>query len=244
MRRASFLLLAAVLLVSVPAQSLAGAERSLALAWDDCYNEGNGGGATKSFACDTNEGDVFKLIASVVPPLGMLTYVGQAAVFDLQTGATALPDWWRIGACRVSSSLTAAPNAGGSSCLELVDEEHFGGLDYAIASQGNPRQARLRTAFAFDASRATALTGGEERALLEIRLDRSRTAGPGACAGCGEALCIVLNSVLLDELDTNTPRVVLTSGPQAMVLWQSPGQWNCITPTKPRTWGQLKSLYR
>lgn len=225
------------------AQNLPGG--SIHLAWNDCYLGGGGGLANMTFVCNTNAGAAFAAYASVVPPTGLTEYVGSAAVFDIQGSTASLPLWWQIGGCRLSSSLTAAPAAGVTSCLDLSDNPQFGGIDYNFTN--SPNRARLRTAYAMDAGLAGPVADTDELTALVITINRNRTTGTGSCAGCLTPVCIVFNSILLDQVNPALPKGVVTSGEQQWVTWQgASAQVPCpaATPTQSRTWGQVKSLYR
>jgi len=214
---------------------------SIHLTWDDCY--GGDGGFTKSFACDADVTQPFMLIASVIPPQGITQYVGHISVFELHFQSSPMPDWWSFGQCRASNSITASPPAGESSCPDLVDLPQFGGQDYRIRYQA-PNRARLRSAYAINANFAGPLQSDHEAVVLRISVAGDRTTGPNACAGCGIGMCIAFNSLLLDQVDPNLPRGLVTSGEQQVAYWNGQGYFPCYTPTQPRTWGQLKSLYR
>lgn len=231
---------------SASAQTLPGG--SIHLAWDDCY--GGGGAANKAFACDTNVGQPFSLYASVVPPPGVTQYVGHLAVFDLRWSSAQLPNWWRIGSttppsCRVASSLSAVPAAGATTCLDVTGHPQFGGIDYNFTN--SPGDARLRTAYAMETHLAGPLASTQELTVLAITIDRRRTTGTGSCAGCAEPVCIEFVSLLLDQVDLNLPQARVTTGEQRFVTWNGPAPFTSCpasTPVQPRTWGQVKSLYR
>ncbi len=236
---------AAVVVAGMFGATAASAQGGLNLSWDDCGLNGN---ADAAFVCNTNAGTAFNLFASVSTGTALTTFVGTAAVFDIQSETSTLPLWWGYGACRLSTSLTAAPAAGVTTCPDITDNPQFGGIDYAIAFESNANRSRLRTAYAMDAGLAGALPTGTEYTLMQITINRNRTTGVGSCAGCATPMCIVFNSVLLDQVDITTTPVLVTQPLQRRhVTWQgAPTGFTCpdAVPTKSRTWGQLKSLYR
>lgn len=235
-------LLAAVAPRVLIAQTLPGG--GISLAWDDCYT--GGGGASKTFACDADAAQPFMLIASVIPPQGITQYVGTIAMIRFQFGSGIMPDWWSFGSCQPGNGITAAPmmpSANDASCPDLFEALHFGGQDFQVQHH-RPGMARLRTAYAIDPVLTGPVTLNEEAVVLRIRISGRRTAGAGACAGCQAALCILFESLLLDQVDPNLPRGLVTSGEQQFAYWNVHGPITCYTPTEPRTWGQLKSLYR
>lgn len=221
---------------------------SINLAWDDCFNGGAGGTTNKSFACDVSTGEPFRLIASVRPPAGITDFVGTLCVFDLQSASPTLPLWWQYqsGGCRLATSLTAVPVTGVTSCPDLELNPQSGGIDYA-AIQSGPNRSRLRTAFAIDVSLAHPLDHTLEYTILPITIDRRRTTGLGSCSGCATPMCIVFESVLLDQVQAGSAARLTTLGNWYYATWQGPHQavpCPAATPAVTRTWGQLKSLYR
>ncbi len=236
---------AALMVAGMFGASTASAQGGLNLSWDDC---GTNGGADMAFACNANTGTAFNLFASVANSSTVNQYVGSAAVFDFQSQGSTLPDWWQYGGCRLSTSLTAAPAAGATTCPDITDNPQFGGIDYASGFEGNANRSRLRTAYAMDAGLAGQLTAGVERTVIQISINRQRTTGTGSCAGCSTPMCLVFNSVLLDDVNPALPRTIETAPlNRRHVTWQgTPSGFICpdAVPTKSRTWGQLKSLYR
>jgi len=215
-------------------------------AWDDCY--GGGGAANKAWVCDSNVGAPFTLYASVVPPPGLTQYVGHLAVFDLWSSTSLMPNWWRFSfaGCRLSSSLTAVPALGATTCPDVISHPQFGGIDYAFPF-GDGNLTRLRTAYAVESHLAGPLGSTEELTALAISIDRRRTTGTPICTGCSVPLCIEFKSVLLDQLDPNLPKGLVTTGEQRYVSWNGPAPNTpcpASTPVESRTWGQVKSLYR
>lgn len=240
------IVLAALAVVSLAtvasAQTLPGG--SIQLTWDECYQGGDGGGSNKSFSCDADPAEPFVLVASVIPPEGLTQYVGHVGVFDFLSATSAMPDWWSFGSCQPATGIVAVPGAGDTSCPDLVDLPQFGGQDFAVPF-GSPNRARLRTAYAINADLAGPLQSTQEATVLRIRIAGARTAAPGACSGCPTGVCIVFTSLLLDQADPALPRFLISSGEQQVVAWNGTlfGS-TCITPARPSTWGQLKSLYR
>src|SRR5438552_7538271 len=90
------------------------AQGTINLSWDNCSVSASN---LKTFACNTNTGAPFPLIASFVPPGGVTELIGFEGFLTIQSGTTSLPDWWKHGAgqCRgtaglsVSADFTAGP---------------------------------------------------------------------------------------------------------------------------------------
>lgn len=91
---------------------------------------------------------------------------------------------------------------------------------------------------------------GSEYYSMNFVVNNAKTVGTGACAGCLDPVCIVLNEILITQpagTPGESPAVtdLLTSN---YVTWQggqiaAPG-CPAATPTVNRTWGQVKSIYR
>jgi hypothetical protein len=83
---------------------------------------------------------------------------------------------------------------------------------------------------------------------MVIRIDNAKTVGTGACAGCQDPVCLVMNEVLLTSNNSGDNRLYASyAGGNIYATWQGGaiGGAGCGgTPTINRTWGQLKSGYR
>jgi len=60
------------------------------LSWNDC---GLAGTQNNTFACNTNTGLPFTLVASFIPPAN-IELVGLSSQIDIKTDSPVLPDWW------------------------------------------------------------------------------------------------------------------------------------------------------
>jgi hypothetical protein len=81
--------------------------------------------------------------------------------------------------------------------------------------------------------------------LCAINILRSRTT---TCAGCEVPACPVLNEVrVFRTAEDPRPSLFLrTPATSAHVTWQGGGGLSCpgAMPTRDRTWGQVKQMYR
>ncbi len=236
------LLAAALLASSAPA-----AAASIALAWDECRS--GGGASLRTSACDTNLG-AEEWFASLVLDAPLADVIGVIVVFDLQHSQPALPDWWALqpGGCRAGELDASAAFADRPGCADPWAAAPLGAAALLQGIQpGQPRgganQMRMYYAAAVPSSQAVGWSAGTAYPAARLRLSRARTTGAGACAGCAEAACLVLNSIEVQRL--GGPDVVLTDGGgQNIVNWQ-PGAPSCTpVPVLRTSWGRLRTLYR
>src|SRR5262249_32926734 len=107
-------------------------------------------------------------------------------------------------------------------------------------------RARILGSISVPTSAAQPVAPGTEYFDFIFRINNTKTAGLGACAGCQDPVCLVLNEVLLTS--NNSGDLKMTSPASSnYATWQGgfPGDPNClVTPTTNKTWGQLKSIYR
>ena len=218
----------------------AAAGEGISLQWDDCPPLGTD---QKQFACDTNTGDPFSLILSVVPPEGITDFVGFVAVVDLDFQMKDVPPWWDFPGCRLGSDLEVTRATNYASCPEITDQPLFMGFAYDFA-YGYPYRSRLRIAAAIDVELAHPLPATEPLTLCRVALSRRSTVGPSACAGCLVPACLSFRWVLLDAVSPESRRTV-SSGSTIFALWQNAYPCPMVaSPAVPHTWGQIKSLYR
>jgi predicted RecA/RadA family phage recombinase len=224
------------------------------LGWNDCP-----GGATYSltqtFACDTNAG-IHTLVGSFVAPAGVEMMSANEIVIDVQTGGARLSAWWTYGTgqCRTASSLQGNFDftAGPFTCYDYWQGGAIGALSWSIPA-ASANRCRIKGVFALPSgdSRATSIPEGTHVYSFKIILSNVKTTGLGACAGCSDEACLVLNTITINQPAPQPPRIQLTNpAPSAFVTWQG---WstidpanNCpdVTPTRSRTWGSIKALYR
>lgn len=240
--------LIAAALVALTA-SAALAQPGINLGWSDC-----GGATNTAFACNSNSGAPFSLVASFVPPAGVDQMVGMAAQIDIVTDSATLPDWWSFGAafCRGATALSTSFDftSGPFTCSDPYAGQAAGGFAYDVGF-GQPNRARLRVQCAVPADNPVPLDPTLEWYALKANVSKAKTTGTGSCAGCSTPACIVLNSVqLFQPLEVhNDPEIDAPGAHGNFVTWQSvpAGQASPCpqsTPTHTTTWGSLKSLYR
>ena len=253
--RAAFVVLCAfsILLPPLLPQPVRAAE-GLYLNWNDCAL-GPSASSNRDFACDTNNGQS-ELICAFTMPQAASNVVAVEIVVDVQHSSPALPDWWQLsgGGCRgdvTQFNLTAAADFPGlSACLNL-----WQGAPSATAlmqgyipsePRGADSQARIKVTGSVLSTEAVSVDGTSMYYAARIILSHNKTVGSPSCAGCGEAACLVMNSILIGRLPD--PDIFLQMpgpGDANWARWQGGAGANCAAvPVRNRAWGQLKGLYR
>ncbi|MFN8589520.1 MAG: hypothetical protein U0704_17140 [Candidatus Eisenbacteria bacterium] len=219
---------------------------SVNLAWNDCI--GDGGVQNKTFACASNTGN-HDLYGSFVPPAGITAMTGLEAVLDLLTADPAFTNWWRMfsaGSCRQSSlSVNFFPGPNMANCVDYWQSQASGGIGaYTVGFGGTTNRARILLVGATAPANATSVDPNLEYYGFTLRINSAKTVGTGACTGCTDKVCIVLNSINLTQ-PVGVGDQKITSGVNQIATWQSENSSTCLpVPARNRTWGQVKSLYR
>jgi hypothetical protein len=237
------LLITGVLLALTASLASAG---GINLAWNDCV--GGGGLPLKVFACTSNTGNN-DLYMSFDPPVSIPDVNGSNPIVDLQSASSPLPQWWQFknsGTCRLGSlsALAALPG----TCVDTWAGAGTAGvaayLTNSIVPSVPPNRARILGSISVPTLQAASVAPGTEYFLLMFRINNAKSTGSGACAGCSDPVCLVLNEVLLTSNNSGDTRITnpLVSN---FASWQA-ALANCpgATPTNNKTWGQLKSIYR
>jgi hypothetical protein len=245
--------LALVLLLGLPAA--AAASEALFLTWGDCAA---GAGAVLSItpACISEGGtEVLYVAFSLGQPVDQV--LGIETVVDVQSEAAALPDWWHFESA--GPGVPAGCHQGGLSASRTFTTEvacidpWVGTTGDALvqdyqpgAPRGGAGQARIRaTAFVSGTDPALTLDTVRPYYGLKLTLDNH---GTGACAGCIQPACLVLNSIWLKRPGAPGGDVLLsTPGPldANWARWEGASGSDCTAvPVRRSTWGQVKSLYR
>lgn len=247
------LILAASLILATAGVAIAGPYKGINLGWFDCPNQG-AYQFTRQFACDSNEGSQ-TLVGSFVAPAGMEAVTGFAAVIDVRTLGGVAGGWWDLRAalpagCRPTSMTSSFDFTGGPfGCHDYWQAGAMGGSSAQVPS-GNNVRLMTTAALPLGDSRIGPITAGTEVYVFKLTINNARTVGPGSCAGCSGEACILLNSILVTQTSGH-PNITISNPAASMyVLWQGwsttdPSQ-ACpfFSPTKNRTWGAIKAVYR
>ena len=232
----------------------AGAE-GLNLGWDDCPG-GAAYSVIKTFACNTNAG-FNTLIGSFVAPEGVVAMSSNELVMDVQTGGLALPAWWKMatGQCRPATSVAGTFDFTGGpfTCYDYWQAGAIGALNWSVLPTTTNR-CRIKGVFALPAGdeRITSILEGTHVYSFRARILNFQSTGLGACAGCSDEACIMLNSIRINQpVSSGAPSIPLYNAATVQhVIWQAwtttDPIYQCpvLTPTKSRSWGSIKALYR
>jgi len=219
------------------------------LAWTNCH--GGGGVENVAFACNTNTGTAGVLTSSFVASGGQQVAAFEF-VIDIESAGATLPAWWTIGAapnCRAANTVTINTNF--TTAVGCADPwGNTVGLSSVtvLAGFSGPNTARIRGGGSVPASAPVPVEAALEYYGFQLIMNRSKTTGLGACAGCLDPVCLVLNEItLFNEVGAKTS----ISSPESrnFVTWQGgqigdPAGCPAATPTTKTTWGKIKSIYR
>jgi hypothetical protein len=212
------------------------------IAWDDCASFGS---ESRAFACDTNIG-ANQIFASFEPPTTMHQLDGLVVSMIVTTSnsSTLSPWWhWEGGGCR-DGSLVAAFNylAGPYNCTDTWQGLAAGGVQF-FASYYGVNRSRIDGVCAVAVG--VEVDPGTEYYGITIRFNDAKTVGAGSCSGCLEGACFQVVSATLYQ-PVGVGDYTVGPGPQSMAIWNGGPLTDCIViePTRTRSWGQIKGLYR
>jgi len=218
-----------------------------------CWPES--GTALKTFACTSNTGSsVF--VASFAVTDDMPDFTAMGAVLDGQSESASLPDWWQLsntGSCRaaalsVSADFTSAPQ---TACTDVFLAQASGGIGaYQTelfpppAPLNVPAANRLRLKVGFVLTTTVPITGGTEYYAFRATVNNTKSVGSPSCAGCLTHVTLVLNEIqATPPIAANTVKLFSAIDNQC-IQWQGANVLCSLVPSRNRTWGEVKSLYR
>lgn len=234
---------------------------SLNLRWNDCY--GDGGAVNRMFACDTNSGSEM-LVGSFLMPQDLSNVVGNEIVVDVGFPGSSLPAWWdfkNAGTCRPTSlAVDFVPPLDAAACVDWAGGQGVGGVaayTYTVYP-GYINFTRIKVASA--TLEAMSLSAGQEYFSFRLFINHQKTVGTGSCSGCLLGACIYFRNLKLTTPNPQTDLQLYPGYPtptwqDALATWQG-GEGvvelsngtivacHAATPTRNRTWGEVKSLYR
>ena len=237
--------------------SSAFAAPGLSLSWSACNGEGTGS-HDRTFACNANTGSNL-LVVSFELPAPLNTVSGNEIIIDFLSQVNPLPLWWdfkNTGSCRtLSLTFNTVADAANAVCVDWAMGGSTGGVGAyttgTAASMGSIDPAltnqhrRATIALAVPPTALQDLVAGTEYFACNLAINNLKTVGT-TCTGCDQPICIVLNSVnCTTPVLANNVFIGNASTPGSnIVTWQGVGP-NCnAVPTKNRTWGEVKALYR
>jgi hypothetical protein len=219
----------------------------LNLGWDDCG--GLPATGNKTFACDTNAG-FNTLIGSFVAPSFVTQMTSNEVVMDLESAGVTLPAWWNMRSqfgCRPTSlSANFDFTAGPFTCYDYWQGAAVGGITMD-SPVGNRTRIRAVCALAAGDPHIGGILEGTEVYSFKARINNLKTVGPGSCAGCATGVCIVLQSIKIQQPVDNPygGKYIGSPATRAFATWQGGIGSNCYaaTPAKNVTWGSIKAQY-
>ena len=228
----------------------------ISLNWGDCSVSGV---ENRNFACNINTGN-HDLYISVDPPPSVTATNGHNHIIDLQSLSPTLPPWWDMNntaplACRGTtmsgSADFSASTSGGTDCTDTWNAAGNGSIaGYNEKIWGVPN--RVRVVGTVSSADPVAMSQGTEYYSLRVRINSLRTVGTGACAGCKEPVCLVLNLVRIAQIPGTPGGDIEVTNPMVghrnWVTWQGGrvGGAGCpgAIPTNNTAWRKVKSLQR
>ena len=245
----TLLLGAALLALSASVASAAG----INFGWNDCG--GLPASVNKNFACNSNTLSGAILVGSFVPPAGSTAITGEEIVIDIQSASANLPAWWQFknaGTCRATGafSTNADFTSGPFTCADYFvggATGNFTAFNPNIVP-GQTNRARIQILYAVPPTSAGPVDENLEYYAFKLTVLGAKTVGAGACGGCLDPVCLVLNEIKLTQPVGVGNYRLQTPASRNYATWQGGaiGLGGCpaVVPAQNRTWGSVKSLYR
>jgi hypothetical protein len=238
-------LLCVCLGIALLASSAAAGTPGLNLSWNKCVTDAASG--DKSYLCDGNAGVVFQLTGTFRPDMSMAVFTGTESILNIDFGGP-VPDYWRFdpSGCMAGSFMIGAPLSA-SPCAANPFDPSFTGSGY-VASLVSPTRLQVSISSETGAPVPPSLTAGLLYPAFTLAIDPDLGIHTG-CAGCSQAACLSLVSVLYHGPNTSYPAFTITTPDvRASISWQggavSGTPCPAATPTRNGTWGSVKALYR
>jgi hypothetical protein len=235
-------------LTGLPASLAAPAigSEALFLSWEDC---GPAPGSSQLITGACGDGPPVPLYCAFQVPVAIDGVLALEMVIDVQHSDAALPSWWRFdpGGC-MEWRLLADTQFGGvsSTCTDPWNGGAFALVqDYLVGQPGNdPSRARIKLVTAIPSPSAVVLASDVVYHGARLLLP----AGEVACQGCGQAACLVFNSILIRRLPGSPGGDVYLETPAPgdgnWAHWGGTGSACSAVPATGTSWGQIKALYR
>ena len=204
---------------------------------------------TVSNPCTANTGS-FILVGSVIAPRDLVQFGASGVILDIQTTDSGqINDWLRLDACRNGKASTLF-DVTVASCGTIWDTNPgaapLGIAQWQFGINGTNRirlNAGAAVATPYDFAASTGEVG-----VFKLTISKQLSTGTGACTGCAIPACIVLNEISLQEVGVLPYVTVTNAASNNFIVYNSTlgGLATCPTntPTRNRTWGAVKAMYR
>jgi hypothetical protein len=253
MKCSGFLLVASLVLASAASARVQGRAT-----WDKCSSDG--GVTSGTFSCDANTGGQ-SLLFSIISDEPLVGVLYAQAELDVMTenscqyvidswGAPLPPllDYWKLGSseCRsgalsVSTGFTDTENC--SDLWQGIPVFSAVGVENVSPSQRDVARWRVVAGTSTPVFQADA---GVEYVVLRYRIQNTHSSGSGACVGCCQQRVWMCPSMTLfvnaDPAPISIP--VEFDWEWRGVTRMGSGTTCSTVPTRGRSWGQIKGLYR
>jgi hypothetical protein len=230
--------------------SAARAAEGLYLTWDACAFE-PAASPVKVFACSTDS-DTLQLHVGFTLGQPVDNVIGLEVVVDIQHESATLPDWWRLDAagCRAGALRSDARFGAVAGCADPWAGEGVAGFPSYTVTQprGGANQARIKAGIGVLPSAPRSLAADTPYHAIRLVLIADKASGIGACVGCDQKACMVLNSIWIKRTPGAPGGDVFVSTPGPLeanwATWQGAGANCSLVPVRRQTWGAVKSFYR
>jgi hypothetical protein len=234
----------ACILAAAISPAIAHAAADINIAWNECIL-GAGNAANLNFACNVNTGTE-RMYASFRPPANSDQFRGLVGTVLVTFDDSTVPSWWHFEStgCRAGHLGTIQDfTAGPFGCTD-VWESFASAASVIDIGFGSPNVMRVRSIVAVAPTLPLTIDTAHEYYAYALQFNNTKTTGTGLCDGCATGVCIVLTQMELDYADNSF--TIVSDGAQRFITWQGGGSIPCpgATPTRNRSWGMIKTLYR
>jgi len=231
------------------------------VAWNDC--PAAGGTENVLFNCNVNTGNN-ALVVSFVPPFDLTDVLALQANVEIINEPTfsicdpippggpscypPLPSFWdmQTGGCRSSGIFASvnfqSPPYDAGVCQDMWQGQGVSGSAYQV-NVGGSNWNRFQVVAAVPAGIPVSASASAESYAFIVMINHVKSTGTGACEGCCTPVTLVCDYLQL-QYNAGADQVTLTQPESRNWATWNTGNTACITPTRNRTWGGVKALYR
>jgi hypothetical protein len=235
----------------------AGAVATSDLAWDNCaFDNTPVHNPNITLACDGSRDATapYRLFATVHAPTGGYPkLVALQAQLDLQDQTGPMSDFWAFEPGGCNEAYLSVNAAKPSTCGTVANNPWVPASDaqgFVLAYSRSGNRAHMEVVVTTLPTSAVDMLSDVDYYLFNLLINEdSFNNSPPGCAGCGDQVSVVFNSV---KMESSAPSV----NADPLVVSQAGTFGNCgstngasagtcaATPTQNKTWGAVKSLYR